>query len=183
MMQPRGGNLIRQPFSSMAANLLMQMHTVVVGAPIHAPPDDTVTTYFSALLSIANGVPTEYNNQPFSSIYLPVFDSFESNRTAVASMLSQIFWDKYFTDILPSTDNGIVIVLKSCEGSHTMEINGNSVDVIGPGDLHNRRFDSEMKKTSFQGVQSISDSTKQGLPLNKEFCPIELEVYPSMVRA
>jgi hypothetical protein len=85
-------------------------------------------------------------------------------------------------DILPPTDNGIVLVLKSCKGSHTMEIHGKSVKIVGPGDLHDRKFDVEMKKTNFQGVQSIPDSTKEGLQLNKEFCPMELEVYPSHVR-
>jgi hypothetical protein len=63
-----------------------------------------------------------------------------------------------------------------------MEIHGTSVEFLGTGDLHDRRFDSEVRRTNFQNVQSIPDSTKEGLKLNKEFCPIEIEVYPSMVR-
>jgi hypothetical protein len=94
MMQPVGGNLARQPFSGMAANLSMHTQTVVVGAPIIPEPGNFLSNYFSFLLTIANGVTTEYSGQPFSSIYLPVFDSFESDRTAVASMVSQIFWDR-----------------------------------------------------------------------------------------
>jgi hypothetical protein len=183
----QGLNVLRQPFSGMAANLSMHSKMVVVGAPISAPAGDSsselmLPRYFANLLSIANGNNTAYRGEPFSSLYLPVFDSFESNRTAVASLLVQIFWTRYFNNLLPPTDNGIHVVLKSCKGSHTMEIHGTSVEFLGTGDLHDRRFDSEVRRTNFQNVQSIPDSTKEGLKLNKEFCPIEIEVYPSMVR-
>jgi hypothetical protein len=164
----------------MAAKLSMHSKMVVVGAPMSGPKGDC--GYFANLQSIANGKKTAYGGEPFSSIYLPVFNSFDSNRTAVASMMVQIYWTRYFNNLLPPTDNGIDVVLKSCKGSHTMEIHGTSVEFLGTGDLHDRRFDTEVRRANFQNVQSIPDSTKEGLKLNKEFCPIEIEVYPSMVR-
>jgi hypothetical protein len=182
-----GLNLLHQPYSGKAANQSMHSGLVVVGAPIIAPIGDSsselfITRYFSQLLSFANGKPTPYTGDPFSSIYIPVFDSFDTDRKAVASMMAQVFWVRYFEKILPPTDNGITLVLKSCKSEFTMEIHGTSVQFVGEGDLHDRKFDSDMKKTDFQLVESIPDSTKEGLKLDKDLCPMGIEVYPTKVR-
>jgi hypothetical protein len=174
-----GLNLLHQPFSGTAANISMNSGLVVVGAPISTPPGNL---YFAGLVSVAKGKPSPYYGDPFSSIYLPVFDSFASDRKAVASMITQIFWVTYFENILPPTDNGITVILKSCSGAHTFEIHGKSVAYIGSGDTHDSKFDYEMRKTNFQLVDSIPDSTKEGLKFDKEFCPVEIEVYPTTVR-
>jgi hypothetical protein len=186
MSDLQGRNGYRQPSLGEAAALSMQTGLVVISPPVSSPPgDDTseyhTTVHFSNLLSIANKNKTSYQGEPISTIFLPIFDNFEDNRTAVASIVAKVVWERYFEDLLPETDNGITVVLKSCKVPYTMEIRGSLAIFLGKGDLHDTRFDSDMKKANLMQVESIPDSSRDGLGLHKDFCPIELEIYPSMV--
>lgn len=131
------------------------------------------------LLSIMKGKSTYYHGDPVSVIYLPVFNNFDADRIAVASLSAQIHWASLFEHILPHTDNGIVFVLQSCTSNYTFEIKGEIVDYVGAGDLHNPSFDYLEKHADFQRVTNVPDSTKNGLSIDHEHCPLRISVYPS----
>ena len=180
-------NLLRQPWSGAVATLSMQSELVVMGDCFVVPPgkiaSNGYTNFFANLLAIANNKPDYYYpGDPFSAIYLPVFDSFEKGRKAVASLTAQIYWASYFENILPPSDDGIVFVLQSCTGKYTYEINGETVQFQGIGDLHDPTFDYIQRSTTFQNISTVADSTKEGLKIDHNFCPINITVYPSQVR-
>jgi hypothetical protein len=75
---------------------------------------------------------------------------------------------------------GIVVVLNdSCGGEYTYVINGEEVESIGAGDMHDRKYDDNKRSTSFALLENIADGTRHGLPLHQEHCSILLDVYPS----
>jgi hypothetical protein len=181
-----GANMLRQPWSGDVATIAMNTGLVTMADTLAHPPGradsvDAVTAFMANLLTTADGEPREYKGDPYSMVFLPIFDSFKSTRKAVASLIAQIFWYRYFEGILPPTDDGIVFVLQSCSTSYTYVINGDLVDFLGVGDLHDSNFNTMKKTTSFQNVTSIADSTKEGLEFNKQHCPFELNVYPTKV--
>jgi hypothetical protein len=181
-----GMNMLRQPWSGNVATLAMQSGQVVMGDFLVMPPggvdsENVATAFQAVVLSIANGKTVDYKGDPFSSLLLPIFDSFKPDREAVASLVAQLHWSSYFVDILPPTDNGIAFVLRSCSTSYTFSIHGSLVEFLGTGDLHDPKFDSMKKTTNFQNVTSIADSTKGGLQFNKQYCPIEINIYPTKV--
>ena len=69
-----------------------------------------------------------------SSIYLPVFDSYdEDTRDLIAVINAVINWKKYFEGILPYADYGMVAVLENnCQGPFTYYIQGAEVSYVGP---------------------------------------------------
>jgi hypothetical protein len=181
-----GINMLRQPWSGDVATLSMKTGLVALGDFLTHHPggtdsEDRVIVFIANLLIAAEGKPVEYQGDPYSNLYLPIFDSFEPNRKSVASLVAIIFWYRYFEGILPPTDDGILFVLKSCTTSYSYVINGASVKFLGVGDKHDSTFDSMKKSTNFQNVTSIADSTREGLEFNKQHCPFEINVYPTKV--
>jgi hypothetical protein len=181
-----GMNMLRQPWSGTVATHAMQTGLVVLGdflayAPGGVDSKDGGSAFQAILLTLADGQPKNYEGDPFSSLFLPIFDSFKPGRKAVASLIAQLHWSRYFTGILPPTDEGILFVLNSCSASYTFSVHGALVHFLGKGDLHDPKFDSMKKTSNFQSVTNIADSTKEGLQFDKDFCPIEIEIYPTKV--
>ena len=178
-------NLMRQPWSGESAAKSMESGLVILGDFLVAPEggigSNLIANFFANILSIAARKPTYYNGDPVSAIYLPIFDSFSAGRKAVASLNAQVHWASYFENVLPPTDNGIVFVLQSCTSMHTYNIHGEKVVYIGAGDLHDTRFDNFKKTTNFKSITSVTDSTKDGLKIDQNHCPISINVYPSYV--
>jgi hypothetical protein len=174
-------NLLRQPWSGPVAEVAMKTGMATMG-DFMVTMDPLAKIFYEELYMIADGTPTEYKGDPVSSLYLPVFDSFASDRTAVASQLAIIVWKRYFDDILPSIDDGILFVLNSCTNPYSYVVHGPQVEYLGVGDLHDTKFNSMKKIGNYLDVKSIADSTKEGLQFNKDYCPLEINVYPTNVR-
>lgn len=179
------------------ANITFTSESVAISQFIMAPPggmaSNTPSTALIALImSIAASQveegdeaaaePTyiEYQGDPISKVYFPIYDEFDASRKPVAIMLAWIRWASYFENVLPASLEGIVIVLQdSCGGQFTYMINGSEVIPLGTGDLHDTGFDNLKRSFDFSTVKNIADGTKFGLALNQEFCPISLDIYPS----
>jgi hypothetical protein len=172
--------LIRQPWSGKVADVAMKSGMATI-SDFDAAIGGGAKAFFESLIFVADGKASEYKSDPSSVLLLPVFDSFLPGRNAVASLLAQIQWSRFFEGILPSTDDGIMFVLKSCTNSYTFNIERSAVQYLGKGDFHDTTFDSMKKKANYQDIQSIADSTKEGLQFNKEHCPLEINVYPTNV--
>ena len=178
-------NLFHNHMFAKAARTCLETETVVIGGFDRAPAGDSshpdsLTSFYASLLSIAAEDFVQYQGDPFSQVYLPVFSSFRTTRAPVAVMMAVLHWAAYFKNVLPPNVQGIIAVLdNSCDESFTYMINGEEVNPIGPGDQHERRFDYLQKHASFAENLNIADGTKYGLNLDQDECPITLNVYPS----
>ena len=66
---------------------------------------------------------TDKLKEPHSYILEPIHDNLTANRTAVAVLVAFLRWSTYFERVLPITEQGIIVVLKStCNQSFTYEI-------------------------------------------------------------
>ena len=141
----------------------------------------------STLLSVAKQKSYDYTGSPTSTVFFPIFDTFEEDRKPTAVMGALVHWTDFFEDVLPSNVEGIVAVLHTtCEGdddddptSFTFGINGEEVVPIGKWDVHDSKYDNMEQTASFSSIDSISDGTKYGIPLNQELCVVSIKVYPS----
>jgi len=151
-----------------------------VSEPGYPSSSNRLTSFFSTLLSIAANDTVRYEGDPMTTIYFPVFDSFNSTRVPVAVIIDIINWASYFRGILPSNVNGVVAVLEnSCDGAFTYVLNGESVHLVGEGDVHEARFDYLEKATSFGKILQVADGSALGLDLNNDLCSVRVQVYPS----
>ena len=135
-----------------------------IAAPGSAAHPNPNTSLFAALLSIKAVKDVDYQGDPMSNVYLPVFSSFETERKTVAVLTALVNWGTYFEDILPYNIRGIVAVLDNgCDEPFTYQIDGQVVQRLGPGDLHNTAFSSYKKETDFLSHLNIADGTKVGM--------------------
>jgi hypothetical protein len=119
------------------------------------------------------------DTDPVSKVYFPIYDSFDEGRKPVAIMLAWMKWANYFENVLAPTLRGIYVVIKGCDREYTYLVDGREVHLVGPGDLHDGQYNHLKQTTDFSNVGTIADGTEFGLPLNKDFCPISLDIYPS----
>ena len=91
------------------AVVIGRMLTPSAGNALHG---GFLTRFFATMLSLKAGKPVDYQGDPFSYVFFPVFDSFdESNKTAVAVMFTAINWATYFENLLPRNVEGMTVVL------------------------------------------------------------------------
>jgi hypothetical protein len=120
-----------------------------------------------------------------SSIYYPVFDSYDKNRKVVAVILAVINWGTYFTNVLPPNAEPVDVILENnCGGklnanAYTYTLKGAEVQLRGVGDKHEAVFNSMEVQASFQNVLTIDDSTVSGIKLNQDICEYKLRIFPT----
>ena len=142
--------------------------------------------------------PGEPYDEPASDLYFPIFDQLEqirapssaqddkeydpSQHRVVGALVVTLFWRDLIQDILPPDNEGIVVVFENpCNPTFTYQINGPSVEFLGRGDLHDTTYDDlEIAGSFFHNHSlSVSASAYSGPPLDTEFCPFRLRIYPS----
>lgn len=123
-----------------------------------------------------------YTGEPISNLYYPVFDTFDSNREVVGMFYTTIFWREFFFDMLSDEAGSIICVIANdCGGTVTLEIEGSRAKYLGEGDLHDSEYDYLGKEFKFSQIDdpSIHHFSDTAAPLNKEFCPYVMRLYPS----
>jgi hypothetical protein len=73
-----------------------------------------------------------------------------------------IFWRDLINNILPHDSDGIVVVFENaCNQTFTYEINGPEVHYLGPGDLHDEKYDylGLVRLTQCSDRKSVSRET------------------------
>ena len=96
-----------------------------------------------------------------------------------------IFWRQRLQDILPATARGVVVVFSSpCNPSFTFQVNGPDVEYLGRGDLHDTKYNDMEMTSSLLDLSDLAsgDSFYSGVPINDEFCPFMIRVYPSQLK-
>lgn len=133
------------------------------------------------LIRLANGQRTKYEGDIFSTVYFPVYDSFDvATRKTVGVLRTVLHWARYFANVLPDTKEGLIVVLgNNCDTPYTYQINGKTVVPLGHGDLHDPKYNKYKKTGSFANINRIEDGTKEGMILHFDRCPYHIAVYPS----
>jgi hypothetical protein len=181
-------NLFRDPLTGDHIKKCLEEETVVFGGFELAPKGDSsspnaMTAFFATLHSFEQERAVAYLGDPMGRLFLPVYNNFQEDRKVVAVTTAMINWRHYFTNLLPETMQGIVVVLENeCDGSFTYEVNGPSVDVMGFGNLHEPTYVENDQVGSFEEHYLIKDGSKQGLSFHVTSCAYRLRVYPSKVR-
>ena len=91
-------NQLRQPWTGNIATMSMETGFVVMGDFFVAPPgriggDNGYTNYCANLLAIAKQKNDYYyKGDPFTALYLPIFNNFQNDRKAVASLMAMIHY-------------------------------------------------------------------------------------------
>jgi hypothetical protein len=144
---------------------------------IHDP--DPTTSFFALLLSFAADKPVEYLGDPMSSVFVPVFDSFDTTKRPTALIFSVFSWATYFEGLLPENTPGVVIVLENtCDGPFTYKVVGEKAEYMGQGDLHDPSFDSMERAVNFASENDIFEAPL-GIGIHQDICAYSLRVYPS----
>ncbi|CAB9522230.1 Receptor-type guanylate cyclase gcy [Seminavis robusta] len=114
--------------------------------------------------------------EPHSYMLEPVYDTLTTNRTAVAFLSAFLRWGTFFTDVLPSTEQGIFVVLESsCNQTFTYELFGHKPVYLGEGNLHDTGLDSDKLEDTFEFAPDIAMEKDSG----HEFCHYYAHIYPS----
>jgi hypothetical protein len=116
----------------------LEQGVIVVGNMTYQPAggidsNNRLTSTYSQLLSIDSERTVEYQGDPMSYIFVPIFDSFESGRTAKALLVGLFNWGILFRDVSHSGEAGIDIVIQNdCNESFTYRMTDTG-DVIPMG--------------------------------------------------
>jgi hypothetical protein len=138
--------------------------------------------------------PDEDPFEPIFDLYYPIVNDISrvdlstrehvttANSSIVALLAVQIYWRDLIRDILPKGSNGIVVVVECpCNENFSYQVFGSEVKYLGVGDLHDLKY-RHLKRigtlTDFSAL-SLHKDEYSGLPLDNNFCPYTLHLYPS----
>jgi len=135
----------------------------------------------------------DIRTEPAAGVIYPVFDhivgatgagdggSGTSTNNVVAVLEFDIEFGGYFSDILPNDDdsNGILCVVSNpCRQSFTYLIDGASATYLGAADHFSDLCDQEDDLVLNALLTDFPTTGYNGAPVNKEYCPWTLSVYP-----
>jgi hypothetical protein len=114
--------------------------------------------------------------EPHSYLLEPIYDSMTHNRTIVGVLAALLRWGVFFTDVLPSAEHGIYVVLESsCDQVFTYEIFGHEATYLGVGDNHDKRVDQDHLEVTYE----FSPKTALEKDSVHQFCHYYAHVFPS----
>jgi hypothetical protein len=93
-----------------------------------------------------------------------------------------LYWRSIVEDLLADGANGIDVVFDNpCTPPFTYRIHGREALYRGKGDYHETAYDNMMVNESLLDLQKffVKSSKYSGIPLDTEYCPYTLNVYPS----
>ena len=145
---------------------------------IHSPQPST--SFFAHVLTFAAGNPVNYTGESLSTVFVPVVDSFASDRKTVAVIKAVIRWASYFENILTDSTQPILVVLSNtCDGELTYEIRGVNATFIGSGNLANRKYEDMAMSVALDESQFVIEPNTIALKLNQDLCRYALHIYPT----
>ena len=146
--------------------------------------------YFSSYLP-----PSENSFEPMLDVYYPIINdasvtAVQQNdnittyidRPTVGIVVMTMYWRELFRNILTEGTNGIIVVVRNpCNEAFTYQINGPSVTYQGAGDRHDTKYDIHEIMSRLVDLKSFAlhDSGYTGAPIDVDFCPYTLHVFPS----
>jgi len=117
-----------------------------------------------------------HSGDPYSVMTFPILRdpmATAADTEIVAVVVVVMFWTSFMDNILSVDAKGILVVIKNgCGQEYTYKVSGPDAVFLDIGDLHGNEFD-DMQRTI--GVRS----DRIGIPLNTDFCPLTIHVYPT----
>ena len=114
-------------------------------------------------------------SRPHTYIFEPIFDSLYENRTLTGFMTAFIRLDKFFTNVMPETVKGVVLVLDgTCNDNyHSFRVDGHRSEYLGPGKHRDFLYEDIAKDFVLAPKNLLDDTDKQ------PYCQHNVRVYPS----
>lgn len=165
----------------------IESSSVVFGGFDLAPPggidsEDLTTAYFAAILSYEQKKVVEYTGDPFSSLYVPIFDSYSAaTRQQTGLFVVSIKWSAFFENLLTSNENAISVVLENtCDtvSTATYLVDGPDVQFVGLGDHHDTKYSNMGESASFLDLIQNKGSGN-GIEINLDQCSYTIRIYPT----
>lgn len=115
------------------------------------------------------------DDSPRSYVLTPVFGSLEDNpETIVGFVVSIVPWERFFTGILPSGINGLVVeVHESCGSGFAFLMNGHDVDYNGEFHRHDSNYEHLAVVADFVEFATYDGTSET------ERCKYTMSVYPT----
>ncbi|KAG7348939.1 adenylate/guanylate cyclase with GAF and PAS/PAC sensor domain [Nitzschia inconspicua] len=143
--------------------------------------ENRTTANYARLLSIQANQQVDYQGDPMSNFFIPIFDSFTGERNTVAVLVGLFNWGSLFADVLPPNFGGIDLVLQNtCYESYTYNLDFEGVVTpIGKGDRHDPKFN--IYGHVMEGWQNgtADDGTRLGRPFANSTCQYYISTYPT----
>ena len=165
---------------------------------IEDPEQVAEAEYYSNFFSDYVDATVQDPSEPISDIYVPIIDSAidhvqvygEKNGGDIAKkegnmvgiMAMSIYWKDTIKNILPPGSDGVVVVFENeCNPTFTFRIDGPDAYYLGQGDGHDPTYDDMEVSSWFNHLTSSNSNSGDytGIPLDEEYCPFHLRVYPS----
>lgn len=142
-------------------------------------------------LNRRQGARQSYQDGPVSDLYVPIYETHEPThwtnriyfqRKVVGYLTGYVYWQAFLVNILPPNSNQVVVILSnSCGQAFTYEVHGQEATYVGPGDLHDPKYDHLDEVTTGYGAFVDHDTVDlQDVDhLPKGRCVYKVRVYPS----
>lgn len=189
------GGIYSQPL----VEAVMETHQVgLTAAFLIAEPDDhaliaenqVTADWYSDFIA-----PDEEPMEPMSDLLYPIIDDateyFDlhadvdaynpADHNLMGLLSVSFYWRDLIKDILPEGSNVVIVFDNPCSPTFTYAIHGPTVEFLGSGDHHNSDYDDLEESSALLDLRkfSIKDSTYSGVPVNRDFCPMHVRVYPA----
>jgi len=141
---------------------------------------DASTRLYANIQSFEAGIPVNYTGEPFSTVYVPVVDSFANDRKTVAIITAAIQWRSYFDGILTDSTQPVHVVLSNnCEGTFTFEVQGVQATFMGKGNLASSKYNEMAMSVDLDENDFIIEPNTIALTMNQDLCRYTLHIYPT----
>ena len=135
--------------------------------------------------------------EPISDIYYPILtdaadvvstgdeaaDQSTSSQEAktVAIFGMTFFWSELLKNVFPEGAHAFVVVFdNTCGQQFSYEVVGGTSTYLGPGDLHDSKFDGMVRRVHFLELAELRRGNYLGVPLSDEGCLFSIRTYPSL---
>lgn len=181
-------NVLKYPLFGDGIAACLDTKEIVFGGFDLSPPGDLfsvnpATFFFSSILSTEKKTLTKYEGDPFSTVYFPVFDSFdEQSRKHVGLVVIVLQWAKFFENLLTTNATVSIVFENTCDEQNvlTYAVNGPDVRYIGVGDHHDPNYSSWEVFSSFEELlQKNGDDGGANVQINQEYCSYSIKIYPT----
>lgn len=183
-------NAIQHPLLGPGIRQVLERHNVVIGPVLNF--EDTKEKGGENRVSLwakRHIAPEVDSAEPIIRILYPILDTAagaitinEPDSKVVGIIASSFFIRSFIENILPNGERGLVVVFKNtCNQTFTYEVNGHDAYWMGPGDLHDPKFDKYGISLDMDtiGFHAQAMGKYGGLGIDSGFCGYTISTYPS----
>jgi class 3 adenylate cyclase len=174
-------NLLSRTGYKDSLNALLEAQSAIVGRSFDfSDPNDEETVGRRDVFNLFLAKYQEegqYDEDPIADIHVPLYDDFNKrSRKLVGLLTCVIYWRTYFVNLLSENADGIVVVLENnCNQKYTYEIRGANASYVGPGDLHDAKYDRLEVVTEESAFLQVDEAARNW----EGNCLYSIRVYPS----